>query len=168
MEIMTFYNFIISQLFRQGGEKLNYVKDETYWIISNEAYELNIDPKTYRNNNIPGWRVADLDEKLLHDTNGSGFDATVFHNENTNQVIIGYRGTEPGGRPIWSRAMDIGTDISDVVGGRAKNLNQVHDYYVNNQEEIKNSPHRYKVHFISMRPSIRIINLQKLKHCTTK
>ncbi|MCC3379314.1 hypothetical protein ACFQ5D_21770 [Paenibacillus farraposensis] len=119
---------------------MKYVNDETYWIISNEAYDLNIDPKTYKNDNIPGWEVAKLDEKLLHDTNGSGFDATVFHNAETNQVIIGYRGTEPDGRPLWSRVMDIGTDINDVVGGRTKTLNQVHDYYVNNQEEIKKLP----------------------------
>lgn len=89
---------------------MQYIKDETYWIISNEAYELNIDPKTYKNDKIPSWNVVDLDNKLLHDTNDSGFDATVFHNENSNQVIIGYRGTEPGGRPIWSRMMDIGTE----------------------------------------------------------
>ncbi|WDZ63290.1 hypothetical protein MF628_08465 [Paenibacillus polymyxa] len=118
---------------------MQYITDETYWHIAERVYLRSNDVKAYESQSIPGWKAVKLDEKLLHDTNGSGFDATVFHNENSNQVIIGYRGTEPGGRPLWSRAMDIGTDISDVVGGRAKNLNQVHDYYVNNQEEIKNS-----------------------------
>ncbi|MGW8958419.1 lipase family protein [Paenibacillus sp. NPDC055715] len=119
---------------------MQYVKDETYWIISNEAYDLNIVPNTYRNDHIPGWKAVNLDEKLLHDTNGSGFDATVFHNEKTNQVIIGYRGTEPPDRPKWSVAMDWGTDVNDVVGGREKTLSQIHDYYVNNLEEVKTFP----------------------------
>ncbi|OMF49763.1 lipase family protein [Paenibacillus peoriae] len=119
---------------------MTYINDKTYWTIADKVYDRDLTAKDSKSRILPDWRVVDLDEKLLHDTNGSGFDATVFHNENSNQVIIGYRGTEPGGRPLWSRMMDIGTDINDVVGGRAKTLNQVHDYYVNNQEEIKKLP----------------------------
>ncbi|WP_342427410.1 hypothetical protein [Paenibacillus sp. FSL L8-0158] len=119
---------------------MQYITDETYWHIAERVYLRSNDVKAYESESIPGWKAVKLDEKLLHDTNGSGFDATVFHNENSNQVIIGYRGTEPPDRPKWSVAMDWGTDINDVVGGRAKTLNQIHDYYVNNPEEVKTFP----------------------------
>lgn len=119
---------------------MTFIEDKIYWQLADQAYEREPHPKGYKDQTPPGWEVAKLDEKLLHDTNGSGFDATVFHNEKTNQVIIGYRGTEPPDRPKWSVAMDWETDINDVVGGRAKTLNQIHDYYVNNREEVKTFP----------------------------
>ncbi|WP_256872361.1 hypothetical protein [Paenibacillus sp. 79R4] len=81
---------------------MTYINDKTYREISGLAYVRDITNEDL--NSIPNWSIVEPEGAMLHDTNGSGFDATVFYNEKTNQVIIGYRGTEPPDRPVWSVA----------------------------------------------------------------
>lgn len=111
---------------------MGYINDQLNWKLSNLAY--NRGKQIYNPN--PDWEVIEPEGALLHDTNGSGFDATVFKNTNTDDIIIAYRGTEPPGRPLWSMLMDYGTDGMDVVGGRIKGLEEFHQSY----EKIKDNP----------------------------
>jgi len=118
---------------------VTFINDKTYRDISTLAYDTT--PSTEDLNNIPGWVPVEPEGAMLHDTNGSGFDATVFYNEKTNQVIIGYRGTEPPGNPLRSILMDYGTDIFDVAGGnRFRNLEKGHEYYEENKDAINQLP----------------------------
>ncbi|MDR0268482.1 hypothetical protein [Paenibacillus sp.] len=114
---------------------MSYIRDEIYHNLSDQAYSRDIEVygKYGPNRN---WEVIEPEGALLHDTNGSGFDATVFKNIHTDQVIIAYRGTEPFGRPPWSMFMDWGTDGMDVAGGRAKRLEEFHKSY----EKMKGNP----------------------------
>ncbi len=111
---------------------MGYINDQLNWKLSNLAY--NRENRIY-NPNLD-WEVIEPEGAFLHDTNGSGFDATVFKNINTDDIIIAYRGTEPLGRPLWSMFMDYGTDGMDVVGGRIKGLEELHQSY----EKIKDNP----------------------------
>lgn len=117
---------------------MTYINDKTYRDISDLAYKREFSTEDF--NDIPNWSMVEPEGAILHDTNGSGFDATVFYNEKTNQVIIGYRGTEPPDRPVWSVLMDYGTDINDVIGNRPKNLEEVHKYYEKNKDKINQLP----------------------------
>ncbi|OAB42329.1 lipase family protein [Paenibacillus glacialis] len=123
---------------------MTYINDKTYWDISSEVYNRDITPES-KVKVPPGWKVVEPDGAMLHDTNGSGFDANVFYNEKTNQVIIGYRGTEPMDRPFWSKMMDWGTDASDVVLSRTKNLEKVHLNYEKNKDEIASLPFQSQI-----------------------
>ncbi|MEF2966480.1 hypothetical protein V3851_11620, partial [Paenibacillus sp. M1] len=124
-----------------------YINDKTYWKISDKAYHQN-SPNEDTNKKIPYWNIIEPEGAMLHDTNGSGFDATVFYNEETNQIIIGYRGTEPFGRPLESLIPDYGTDLNDVVGNRVKNVEEVHQYYEQNKEKINALPLEAQMGFI--------------------
>ncbi|MEC0184383.1 hypothetical protein P4H61_23140 [Paenibacillus peoriae] len=119
---------------------MTFISDKTYWTIADRIYDRELTAKDSKSRVVPDWKIVEPEGAMLHDTNGSGFDATVFYNEKTDQVIIGYRGTEPPDRPKWSVAMDWGTDINDVVGGRAKTLEEVHQYYENNKGEMDKLP----------------------------
>ncbi|MEI2281643.1 lipase family protein [Paenibacillus polysaccharolyticus] len=66
------------------------------------------------------WTTVEPDGAELH-RKYSGFDAVVLENPKTNQVIIGYRGTEPGGN-VTDMAADWETDAFDVLGGRTRRL----------------------------------------------
>lgn len=127
---------------------MTYINDKTYWTIADRVYDRELTAKDSKSRILPDWKIVEPEGAMLHDTNGSGFDATVFLNEKTNQVIIGYRGTEPPDRPKWSVAMDWGTDISDVVGGRAKTLEEVHQYYENNKAEVAKLPPQVQSAFL--------------------
>ncbi|WP_025676931.1 lipase family protein [Paenibacillus massiliensis] len=118
---------------------MTFIDDKTYWTIADSAYDRSLAPGQ-KLENPPGWKVVRPEGALLHDTEGSGFDAEVFHNEGTNQIIIGYRGTEPPGRPLLSMLVDYETDVQDVVFGRVKNLEGLHKYVEQNPEEIKKLP----------------------------
>lgn len=127
---------------------MTYINDKTYWTIADEVYKRDLPSNGYKNENLPGWTIVEPEGAMLHDTNGSGFDATVFYNEEHNQVIIGYRGTEPPDRPIWSVLTDWETDLSDVVGNRAKNLEKTHNYMERHKEEIASLPLHQQLPFI--------------------
>jgi hypothetical protein len=99
-----------------------FISDKTYHQISDAAYFKDI---TKKNAKIEGWNRVNLPNSTLNDTNGSGFDAVVYYNKKDNQVVIGYRGTEPD--MSWGKIPDIGTDAFDVVGGRYKNLKNTID-----------------------------------------
>ncbi|WP_110931518.1 hypothetical protein [Paenibacillus bouchesdurhonensis] len=127
---------------------MTYINDKTYWTISDEVYRRDITSESYNHRDLPDWKIVEPEGAMLHDTNGSGFDATVFYNEKDNQVIIGYRGTEPPDRPFWSVLMDWGTDLNDVIGHRPKNLEKVHEYYEKNKAEIDALPLDLRLSFI--------------------
>ncbi len=98
-----------------------YMTDELYLKISELAYtdvpagrSDILDKDEYKD-----WRTVEPKGASLHSAY-SGFDAIVLENPKTNQVIIGYRGTEPEG--IIGKAADIETDAFDVVGGRTRRL----------------------------------------------
>jgi pimeloyl-ACP methyl ester carboxylesterase len=98
-----------------------YMTDELYLKISELAYtdvpagrSDILDKDEYKD-----WRTVEPKGASLHSAY-SGFDAVVLENPKTNQVIIGYRGTEPEG--IIGKAADIETDAFDVVGGRTRRL----------------------------------------------
>ncbi|ADM68489.1 hypothetical protein GMA19_00638 [Paenibacillus polymyxa E681] len=64
------------------------VNDETYKIMSNEAYKkwkIGEEPAEQ----LPGWKVLDT-----LDREDSGLAAVTFYNEETKQAVIAYRGTE--------------------------------------------------------------------------
>ncbi|WP_435924031.1 lipase family protein [Paenibacillus sp. DYY-L-2] len=114
---------------------MNYTSDQDYHTFSSQAYV-----RASKNGEIVGrnqdWEITTPVGTVLHDTNGSGFDATIFKNINTDEIVIAYRGTEPPGRPLWSMLVDYETDGMDVVGGRMKNLEEFHESY----EKIKDNP----------------------------
>ncbi|QKS57598.1 hypothetical protein HUB98_15655 [Paenibacillus barcinonensis] len=97
---------------------VNFLNDELLHAMSQDSYNRDISPKDikFREN----WIRASLPNSTLNDTNGSGFDAVVYYNKKDNQVVIGYRGTEPD--MSWGKVPDIATDGIDVVGGRYKTL----------------------------------------------
>lgn len=127
---------------------MTYINDKHYWTIADEVYKRDLPSSGYKNENLPGWTIVEPEGALLHDTNGSGFDASVFYNESNNQVIIGYRGTEPPNRPKWSVITDWETDLNDVVGNRAKNLEETHNYMEQYKDEIAELPLHKQMPFI--------------------
>lgn len=101
-----------------------FISDKTYHQISDAAYVRDF-TKENTKNKVEGWDRVNLPNSTLNDTNGSGFDAVVYYNKKDNQVVIGYRGTEPD--MSWGKVPDIGTDGFDVVGGRYKDLKKTID-----------------------------------------
>ncbi|MEK4363290.1 hypothetical protein MKX68_12570 [Paenibacillus sp. FSL M8-0212] len=99
----------------------NFVSDEIYHTISQEVYRDSIQ-SGYNFPTNTDWKVIKPSGML--DDEKSGFHAEVFYNKKTDQVIIGYRGTEPPDRPIKSVITDYGTDLKDVIGGRTKYTEQ--------------------------------------------
>ncbi|MED5020389.1 hypothetical protein P9847_24275 [Paenibacillus chibensis] len=126
---------------------MTYISDQTYWAMSSDVYNRDHTAGTYKNRDLPNWKMVEPEGAILHDTNGSGFDANVFYNEESNQVIIGYRGTEPPNRPLWSVLMDYGTDISDVIIGRKKNMEPAHRFFEQNQDKIASLPLQSQMSF---------------------
>ncbi|MBB6023375.1 hypothetical protein HNR77_004475 [Paenibacillus sp. JGP012] len=114
-----------------------YITEETYHSISRKVYdtEINIGQEF---DEIPGWKIV-KPQATLHDSK-TGFDAEVFYNENTNQIIIGFRGTEPGDRPLSTKLPDLETDVMDVVLGRAK---QLENTYNQHQSGVERLPSKY-------------------------
>ncbi|WP_413405481.1 lipase family protein [Paenibacillus amylolyticus] len=121
----------------------NYITEETYHFISKTVYinDLKLGDE-YKE--IPDWKIV-KPQTTLHDSK-TGFDAEVFRNENTNQIIIGYRGTEPGGRPIKEKLPDLETDVLDVVMGRAK---QLENTYNQHQSGVVRTPSKYDQNVIN-------------------
>lgn len=116
----------------------DYISDELYHKISIIAYQNDISVGTVisEDSKYKDWKAVEPEGATLH-KKYSGFDSIVFRNEETNQVIIGYRGTEPEG--IIGKAADIETDAFDVVGGRTRRLEDA----INDPERhniFKNSP----------------------------
>ncbi|WP_440116720.1 lipase family protein [Paenibacillus sp. QZ-Y1] len=96
-----------------------YITDKTYKEISELAY-LNLNEGDYPDTlDSANWKVIEPDEAKLH--RKSGFDAVVLKNDLTDQIVIGYRGTEPEGKATDVLA-DWETDAFDVVGGRTRRL----------------------------------------------
>ena len=57
---------------------MTYINDKTYRDISDLAYKREFSTEDF--NDIPNWSMVEPEGAILHDTNGSGFDATVFYN----------------------------------------------------------------------------------------
>lgn len=100
----------------------DYISDELYKEISDLAYQDNVTvgaPLTV-GGDYAQWKVIEPEGAKLHNK-VSGFDSVILHNNQTNQIVIGYRGTEPGGSWL-GRAADYETDVFDVLGGRTREL----------------------------------------------
>lgn len=121
----------------------NYITDKTYHFISEMVYTPGLEAGE-QPREIPGWKIV-KPQTTLHDKK-TGFDAEVFHNENTNQIIIGYRGTEPGDRPFKDKFPDLETDALDVVLGRAK---QLENTYNQSQSGVERLPSKYDQNVIN-------------------
>lgn len=101
-----------------------YISDEIFREMSKTAYAPPRPGEPLENISDPNWEVVEPEGAELH-SKISGFDAVVFYNKNSNQVVIGYRGTESKFGDFdqtLNRLLDIKTDGLDVVGGRYKKL----------------------------------------------
>lgn len=96
------------------------ISDEDYWKMSSSAYD-KVPPGAY--DGVGGsWEVVEPKDATLHDSI-SGFDAVVYRNKDTKQVVVGFRGTE--GTASLDRSLpDYKTDLNDVVLGKAKELEE--------------------------------------------
>lgn len=135
---------------------MKYIEDKIFHDITRLSYQ-RLDPnKNF--DELKGWKLVEPKGALLHDTNGSGFDASVFHNVTTNQVIIGFRGTEPLDRNFWSKLVDYETDVQDVVFGRYKKLEEMK---INNPELFDDQANLYSTrvgnpeHYIAYKSMIK-------------
>ncbi|WP_418040471.1 lipase family protein [Paenibacillus xylanilyticus] len=96
-----------------------YITDKTYKEISELAY-LDLKEGDYPDTlDSANWKVIEPEGAKLH--RRSGFDAVVLKNDITDQIVIGYRGTEPEGK-FKDKFADWKTDAFDVVGGRTRKL----------------------------------------------
>ncbi|MDR0267623.1 hypothetical protein [Paenibacillus sp.] len=103
-----------------------YITDKIYKAMSNIAYAKPKPGEPLKDISDPNWEAVEPNGAKLHGTL-SGFDAAVFYNKSTNQVVIGYRGTEPKFGDFdqsFNRLMDFQTDAADVVNGRYKELEE--------------------------------------------
>lgn len=103
-----------------------YISDEVYKEISEASYKKT--KTVQRDTKLQGWEAVEPEGAVLHGTRG--FDATVFYNEKNNQVVIGFRGTEPqwgGLDQTLNRLGDFDTDLNDIVRGRFKELKKQHE-----------------------------------------
>lgn len=100
----------------------DYISDELYKEISDLAYQKNVTAGTSltEEGDYAQWKVIEPEGAKLHNK-VSGFDSVILHNNQTNQIVIGYRGTEPDGSWL-GRAADYETDVFDVLGGRTREL----------------------------------------------
>ncbi|MGR9634591.1 hypothetical protein ACU82A_22705 [Bacillus cereus] len=89
------------------------VSDKTLKELSDDSYlNSNEDVVVKIGDHNEVWKRVDIDNKLLHNPKNS-FDATVYKNEETKQIVIAYRGSQEG--PDFYDA-----DAFDVVGGRLR------------------------------------------------
>lgn len=95
-----------------------YISDETYMKFSKLAYQ--DVSEGFVLPELEPWKVVEPEGAELHNK-VSGFDALVLQNEQTDQIVIGYRGTEPGGN-WFDMGADYETDVFDVLGGRTRRL----------------------------------------------
>jgi len=96
------------------------ISDEDYWKMSSSAYD-KVPPGAY-DGASGSWEVVEPKGTMLHDSE-SGFDAVVFRNKDTKQVVVGFRGTE-GSSSLDRSLPDFKTDLNDVVLGKAKDLEE--------------------------------------------
>ncbi|MDM5238936.1 hypothetical protein QUF83_23120 [Bacillus cereus] len=87
--------------------------DETYQKLSGLAYK---DEKKLTPDEKGGWEPIHPEGAKLHDS-VTGFDATVFYNEHTKEVVVSYRGTE-GDKPLDRSGPDILTDARYILFGK--------------------------------------------------
>lgn len=92
----------------------NEISDETYSKLSKGAYS----DQTVETNNggkMEKWKPIHPEGATLHDP-VTGFDATVYQNETTKEIVIAYRGTE-GGKSIDRSGPDYWTDFRHIFMG---------------------------------------------------
>ncbi|PFM56495.1 hypothetical protein COJ48_28345 [Bacillus cereus] len=87
----------------------NTISDSTYHRLSDYAY----DEKKIKKDDE--WQPIKLEGATLHDS-VTGFDATIFQNEKTKEIVVAYRGTEGSG-PLNRSIPDFYTDAKYVAFG---------------------------------------------------
>lgn len=90
------------------------ISDSTYHNLSRFAYQ---DEKDLKESDIGDWKPIQPKGAILHDP-VTGFDATVFQNEKTKEIVVSYRGTE-GDKPLDRSGPDFYTDVRFIaLGGK--------------------------------------------------
>ncbi|WGU93538.1 lipase family protein [Paenibacillus dendritiformis] len=102
--------------------KGNHISDKDYVRMSGSAYD-DLPPGRY-DGAAGSWNVIEPKDAKLHDSY-SGFDAAVFRNKDTNQIVVAFRGTEPKGG-LSRTVPDVLTDYHDIVKGRFKELEETY------------------------------------------
>ena len=88
------------------------ISDSTYHNLSRFAYQ---DEEDLKEDDIGEWKPIQPKGAILHDP-VTGFDATVFQNEKTKEIVVSYRGTE-GGKPLDRSLPDFYTDVKYIAFG---------------------------------------------------
>ncbi|MDA2669914.1 hypothetical protein PDQ76_13770 [Bacillus cereus] len=91
-----------------SDKSLQELAEDSYIIDNFKEPDVNVDIGEHKEI----WKRIDMDSKLLHN-NKNSFDATVYKNEETKQIVIAFRGSQEG--PDFYDA-----DAFDVVGGRLR------------------------------------------------
>ncbi|SDY39647.1 DUF2974 domain-containing protein [Bacillus sp. 166amftsu] len=93
----------------------NRISDKTYNSLSDAAYQKERVIVTNDGRGDEKWIPIHPEGATLHDP-VTGFDATVFYNKQTKEVVVSYRGTE-GGKSIDRAGPDYWTDFKYIFKG---------------------------------------------------
>ncbi|MGE7184013.1 hypothetical protein ACQKKK_08400 [Peribacillus sp. NPDC006672] len=90
------------------------VSDKSYYALTKEAYlKETQNVKIIIDGKIEAWEQIKIDKSLTN-IKKSGFDAKVYVNHKTKNIVIAYRGTQ--GDDLTGEGLpDVVTDIDDVV-----------------------------------------------------
>lgn len=102
--------------------KGKHISDKDYVRMSGSAYD-DLPPGRY-DGAAGSWNVIEPKQAKLHDSY-SGFDAVVFRDKETKQIVVAFRGTEPEGG-LSRTVPDVLTDYHDIVKGRFKDLEETY------------------------------------------
>ncbi|WIY59849.1 Mbeg1-like protein [Bacillus arachidis] len=91
----------------------NGISDETYKHLSDSAYKKEEAVVTNNGGEKTKWIPIYPEGATLHDP-VTGFDATVYQNDKTGEIVISYRGTE-GGESIDRSGPDYWTDYRHIL-----------------------------------------------------
>ncbi|MFA2604516.1 hypothetical protein ABR763_19190 [Bacillus cereus] len=101
------------------------VSDQVLSRLSGESYDDTVSVEVKVGNHLETWERIKIPTSVsLHNPNNS-FDATIYKNDETKQIVIAYRGS-------WEAPDFYDADLFDVMGGRVRknqdsldNLNKI-------------------------------------------
>lgn len=150
------YNDIIAFKVR-GWESLS-VSDKSYYALTKEAYlKETQNVKIIIDGKIEAWEQIKIDKSLTN-IKKSGFDAKVYVNHKTKNIVIAYRGTQ--GDDLTGEGLpDVVTDIDDVVmKGYKKNqdkLKRVEEVKKSNPDLYASTSHTFDIEMIRLKDKIK-------------
>ncbi|WIY58892.1 hypothetical protein [Bacillus arachidis] len=89
------------------------VSDKTLQRLSGGSYKDKSEVKVRIGNHEEVWQRIDMDRELLHKKNG--FDATVYQNKETKQIVIAYRGSQEA-RDFYDKSLLPNDTIKEEEG----------------------------------------------------